>query len=89
MTINSTSIAAIARSFTAEKLSSVSMHAQSSGLWTLCRRVFCDGLWLHGSRALRPPRLVFDFRACAHLRVRPSASSAFGASALMKPSRGS
>ena len=61
MTINSTTIAAIARSFTAETLSSVSMHAQSSGLWLPCHRVFCDGLWLLGSRALRPPRLVFDF----------------------------
>ena len=65
MNINNTSLAAIARSLTAETVSSVSMHAQSSGLWTPCHRVFCDGLWLLGSRALRPPRLVFSLTSAA------------------------
>ena len=74
-TINSTSLAAIAQSLTAETLSSVSMHAQSSGLWTPCHRVLCDGLWLLGSRALRPPRLVLIFhthppKACSLITER-------------------
>ena len=74
-TINSTSLAAIAQSLTAETLSSVSMHAQSSGLWTPCHRVLCDGLWLLGSRALRPSRLVLIFhthppKACSLITER-------------------
>ena len=64
-------------------------HANQLSLWLETARRPLDAYMFQEIEARGMRVRLIGVRVGAHLRVRPSASFAFGASALMKPSRGS